>query len=202
MGRNEKIIMILVAVIVVLAVVLGVMFMQSADAKKRADLEIISNDTLNEGDSLSLQLNDENKNAISNEWINVKINDSNGKLAVNKTVKTNSKGKAKLDLDLESGNYAVAVGYAGNENYTCDNATQELAINDVHTQTLSTSSSNSYPKYNPAIGSYRTVESQNELALIETSSGQKYVLAGDGYYTYAGHDSMGYIKLGDFVGKY
>ena len=42
----------------------------------------------------------------------------------------------------------------------------------------------------------------DELTLIETSSGESFVLAGDGYYTYGGRDSQGYIELGTYVGKY
>ena len=36
-------------------------------------------------------------------------------------VKTNSKGKASLDLDLKKGKYIVNVTYVGNENYTGNN---------------------------------------------------------------------------------
>ena len=45
-------------------------------------------------------------------------------------VKTNSKGKAKLDLKLKKGNYKVNVSYGGNENYTGNNTTQKLKIKE------------------------------------------------------------------------
>ena len=41
-----------------------------------------------------------------------------------------------------------------------------------------------------------------EDRLIETSAGEKYVLGGDGYYTYAGTDSNGNYKIGTYMGKY
>lgn len=59
-----------------------------------------------------------------------------------------------------------------------------------------------YPKHSPIFGDYRLIERQYELAVIETSGGEYYVLAGDGYYTYGGHDPYGNIKLGSYVGKY
>ena len=45
-------------------------------------------------------------------------------------LKTNSKGKAKLDLDLKKGKYKVNVTYGGNENYTGNNTTQKLTIKE------------------------------------------------------------------------
>lgn len=200
--ENKNVIIILVAVIIVLAAILGVMLLQPTASKEPTKLVITSNDTLMEGDGMSFQLTDLNKTALPNEKLNVKIADSKGKPVINKTVKTNSYGKAKLDLDLKKGEYGVCVTFRGDDNYTQSNATQKLTVEESKAELVSASSANSYPKYNSAFGSYRTVESQQELALIETSGGQYYVLAGDGYYTYGGHDSKGYIKLGNFVGKY
>ena len=51
-------------------------------------------------------------------------------LFVDDVVKTNSKGKAKLDLDLKKGKYNVTVTYGGNENYTGNNTTQKLTIKE------------------------------------------------------------------------
>lgn len=59
-----------------------------------------------------------------------------------------------------------------------------------------------YPEHSSVLGDYRIVETQQELAVIETSGGEYYVLGGDGYHTYDGHDSQGNIKLGSYVGKY
>ena len=67
-------------------------------------------------------------------------------MVVDDVVKTNSKGKAKLDLDLKKGKYNVNVTYGGNENYTGNNTTQKLTIKEkvVQTQTASSSSSSSH----------------------------------------------------------
>ena len=126
-------------------------------------------------------------------------------MVVDDVVKTDNKGKAKLDLDLKKGKYKVKVSYGGNENYTGDNATQKLTIKEKTKKTDSKKNSvdtSVYSCHSPYFGNYRTVETQQELAVIETSNGEYYVFAGDGAYTFDGHDSQGHIKLGTYVGKY
>ena len=103
--ENKNIIIILIAIIVVLAVVAGVMFLQSGNAKEPTKVKITSDKTQYEGGKLSIQLTNLNKTAISKEKVNITITNKKGKVVVNETVKTNSKGKAKLDLDLKKGKY-------------------------------------------------------------------------------------------------
>ena len=102
----------MVAIIVVLAAVLGMIYLQSANAKEPSKIKITSNKTLTKGDSLS-----------------------------DNVVKTDSKGKAKLDLNLKKGKYNVNVTYGGNENYTGNNTTQKLTIKEEVVQTQSSESS-------------------------------------------------------------
>ena len=85
---------------------------------------------MTEGDNFSLQLTDLNKTALSKQKVNITVKNSKGKVVLNKTVKTNDKGKAKLDLDLKKGKYNVTVSYDGNENYTGNNITQKLTIKE------------------------------------------------------------------------
>ena len=139
--ENKKIITILLVIIVILCACLGIMFYQMTNAKQPTKLKITSNKTLYEGDSLSVKLTDKNKTAISNETVSILIVDKDGKMVLNKTVKTNSKGKAKLDINLTKGKYAVNVTYDGNKNYTGSNATQNLTVEEVVTQSVSDSSS-------------------------------------------------------------
>uniref|UniRef100_UPI0025E4C04B hypothetical protein n=1 Tax=uncultured Methanobrevibacter sp. TaxID=253161 RepID=UPI0025E4C04B len=73
---------------------------------------------------------DLNKTPLSKEIVNITITDKKGKVVVDDVVKTNSKGKAKLDLKLKKGNYKVNVSYGGNENYTGNNTTQKLKIKE------------------------------------------------------------------------
>ena len=195
--ENKNIIILLVAIIVVLGIVLGVMLMQP-EAKTPTKVKITSDDKQYEDGKLKIQLTDLNKTAISKEKVDITITDKNGKVVVSEKVKTDSKGKAKLDLDLEKGKYTVNVTYSGNENYTGNNTSQKLTIKEEVKETVSISSSNDYPEYNPSLGYYRSTGiSQDELGVVELSSGRYVVVAGDGYYEYGGLDAQGNIIMGN-----
>ena len=85
-----------------------------------------------------------NKTALSKQKVNVIVKNKKGKAVVNKTVKTNSKGNANLDLDLKKGEYKVNVTYKGNENYTGNNTTQKLKIKEEVVEVAPSVSSTSY----------------------------------------------------------
>lgn len=198
--ENRNVIMALIAVIVVLAVVLGVMFMHPGNAQQPTKLKITSDDKVYKGDELSIQLTDSNKTGLSGEIVNITIANSKGKVVVDDVVKTNSKGKAKLELNLKEGKYQVKVSYGGNENYTADNDTQKLTVKEGSTKSIS-SSSNDYPKYNSDLGYYRSTGiAQDEMGVVELASGRYIVIGGDGYYEYNGLDSQGNIMRGSFLG--
>ena len=145
--ENKNIIIILVAIIVVLAVVAGAMFLQSFNAKEPTKIKITSDKEQYEGGKLKIQLTDLNKTAISKQKVNITIKNKKGKVVVNETVKTNSKGKAKLDLDLKKGKYKVNVTYGGNENYTGNSTTQKLKIKEEVKETVSESNYESSSDY-------------------------------------------------------
>ena len=108
-------------------------------AKEPTKIKITSNKTLNEGDNLSVKLTDLNKTPLSKENVNITVKNDKGKVVANKTVKTDDKGNAKMDLKLKKGNYDVAVSYGGNENYTGNNTTQKLTIKEKVKETVSES---------------------------------------------------------------
>lgn len=140
--ENRNIIIALIAIIAVLALVLGVMFMQSANAKEPTKVRVTSNNTLTEGDAILIQLTDLNKTPLSKQKVNITVKNSKGKVVVNKTVVTNSKGLAKLDSNLKKGKYAVNVTYGGNENYTGNNTSQILTVKEETVQATVSQSTN------------------------------------------------------------
>lgn len=201
--ENRNIIIILVAVAIVLAVIAGAMFLQQGHAKEPTKLKITSDKKQTEGGKLNIQLTDLNKTALSKQKINITVKNKKGKVVVNKTIKTNSKGKAKLDLKLKKGTYTVNVTYGGNENYTGNTTTQKLTIKEKAKKTTSKKNSvdtSAYPDYSPNVGNYRLVETQQEIGLIETPDGNYYVITGDGIRTYEGRDSQGHIEFGSTIG--
>ena len=141
--ENKNIIIILVVIIAILALAVGIMFTQSIHAKEPTKIQITSNKTLYEGKDLTVKLTDLNKTPLAKEKVNITIKNSKGKVVANKTVKTDEKGNAKMDLNLKKGKYDVTVTYGGNKNYTGNNTTQELTIKEkANTQSGSGSTYN------------------------------------------------------------
>lgn len=188
----------MVAVIIILAVAVGVMYFQSMNVSEQSIVKITSDNALYEGNDLSVELSDLNKTPISDADIDIVIKDKDGDIVVNGMVKTDSKGKAKLNIDLSKGKYDVEAIFNGNDNFTLSNATQKLTIEEVKTETVS---SNDYPEYSADLGYYRSTGiTDGEFAVVELASGRQVVIAGDGYYEYNGKDAQGYIITGTFLG--
>ena len=146
--ESKNIIIILIVIIVILAAAIGFMALKPMHAKEPTKIKVTSNKTIYEGENISVKLTDLNKTPLSKQKINITIKDSKGKVVANKTVKTNSKGNAKLDLNLKKGKYDVSVSYDGNENYTGNNTTQKLTIKEKKEQTANTQSGSSSTYYN------------------------------------------------------
>ena len=164
METKNIIIVLLVIVVVVLAVILGSMFMPSLNAQKDSKIAIVGNKTLHEGDNLTVKLTDLNKTPIGKGAVNVTVTDKDGKVVVNESVKTNSKGKASVDLDLKPGKYSVNVTFGGNDNFTGNSTLKKIeikekeviekpAVNEQSTASDSGSSSSSEEDLRPAVDS-------------------------------------------------
>ena len=146
--ENRNIIIILIVIIVVLAAVIGVMLLNPDFGKEQTKIKITSDKEQLEGGELNIKLTDLNKTALSKQTVNIKITDNKGKVVVDEVVKTNSKGKAKLDLDLKKGKYKVNVTYGGNDKCAGCNASQKLKIKEaVAEETSSNSQSSSGTRY-------------------------------------------------------
>lgn len=78
MEDNKIIIVLLLIIAVILACILGLMILPSLHAQKDTKITITCNDTLHEGDKLTLKLTDLNKTPVENGAVNVRISDNNG----------------------------------------------------------------------------------------------------------------------------
>lgn len=129
--ENKNIIIILLIVVVILAAVAGFMLLNQSNAKDSTKIKITSDKSQYEDSAeLSIKLTDMNGTALSKEIVNITITDKKGKVVVDDVVKTNSKGNAKLDLNLKKGKYSVNVTYDGNENFTANHSSQNLTIKE------------------------------------------------------------------------
>lgn len=129
--ENKNIIIILLVVVVILAAVAGSMLLNQSNAKDSTKIKITSDKSQYEDSAeLSIKLTDMNGTVLSKEIVNITITDKKGKVVADDVVKTNSKGNAKLDLNLKKGKYSVNVTYDGNENYTANQSSQNLTIKE------------------------------------------------------------------------
>ncbi|MBO5151379.1 MAG: hypothetical protein J6B73_04345 [Methanobrevibacter sp.] len=117
------------------------MFLTSTNAKEPTDIKITSNNEQNEGGELSAILTDLNGTLLSNESVNITITNSEGKAVIENVVKTDLNGEAKLNLNLEKGEYNVNITYSGNAKYAQNNTNQKLTIKEAVTNTVSSTSS-------------------------------------------------------------
>jgi len=187
--ENRNVIIILVVVVIVLAVVAGAMFLKSGHAKEPTKVKITSDKKQFEGGKLKLQLTGLNKTALSKQNVNIIVKDKKGKVVVNETIKTNSKGNAKLDLDLKKGKYSVIAFYKGNENHTGNNTTQKLTIKEKVKKTASvdSSSSSQSDRFAGANWQKRThwddgTPVEGDLYLITTADGDYWTYENGNYY--------------------
>lgn len=136
MDKNQKII---IALIVIIAIILiGLAVAMPNFGKQQANLTIKSNDTINQGESIKIELTDVNGTPIENETVNVTLTDENG-TSDEKVAVTNKKGVAKVDVeDEDPGNYTVECTFEGNDNFTEDTIVEEVEIVEEDTSDIST----------------------------------------------------------------
>ena len=142
--ENNRIIIILllVIIIVLLACILTVMpNMNKQDVK----LAFISDSTINEGDSIEIQLTDMNGTPLANQSLNVTVTDENK--TDYHSILTNGDGKATLDIDKSAGDYGVSVRYGGNSNYRQSSISQNVTVKVPQTTSASTGSQSSELPY-------------------------------------------------------
>ena len=109
--------------------------------------------------------------------VNITIKNSKGKVVVDDVVKTDSKGKAKLDLKLKKGKYKVNVSYGGNENYTGNSTIQKLTIKEkkvVEAEPASSKSVTSNDDSNYYNGYSRSSFSEGQQAAIDDARAHGY----------------------------
>jgi len=182
--ENKNIIIILLVIILVLAVAIGFILLNPTHAKEPTKIKITSEKEQYKDGKLKIQLTDLNKTPLSKEVVNIKITNKNGKVVVDDVVKTDSKGKAKLDLKLKKGKYKVNVSYGGNENFTGNSTIQKLTIKEkkvVEAEPASSKSVTSNDDSNYYNGYSRSEFSEGEQAAIDEARANGYASPADYY---------------------
>lgn len=103
----------IIGVIIVIAVIAIIAFGYISANSHITKVDILSNSTLKNGDSVVIQLNDKYGNVYPQENIDVKILDDSG-WANKYSVTTDSNGKASIKLTaFDNGNYTIHTNYNG-----------------------------------------------------------------------------------------
>ncbi len=125
---KAKSLLILIIVVVLIIAMGAFFFIQSNSHNTKVD--VISNSTLKNGDSVQIVLKDDYRNVYPNEPIHIKILDDSG-WAENYDVVTDNEGEASVVLStFENGNYTVHTIYNGTLFNKAYHGVDSLVIDD------------------------------------------------------------------------
>ncbi len=176
---DKNIIIIIALVVAVIAILAGAFAVMPNMNKQDTNLTLMSNSTINEGDSIVIKLTDSDGNLLVNQTVNVSVTDNN-KTSSQYSLVTNETGFGVLKLDKTAGKYNVSISYGGNDKYNGCNVTQTLTIkdnsNETDTQQSSATSSSSNSKDNEDYynGYSRDEFSPGEQAAIDDARANGY----------------------------
>ncbi|WP_298521286.1 hypothetical protein [uncultured Methanobrevibacter sp.] len=129
MEDKNIIIVLLVIIAIILAFIVGYMFMPSLNAKKDCKITITSNSSLYDGDTITFKLTDMEGAGISNQNVSITLIGEDG-TEDSYSIITDNNGGGGLKLNEITGNYVVNCTYAGNENFSANSTSQDLEIRE------------------------------------------------------------------------
>ena len=102
-----------IAAIILIVIVGAVAFVFISSNSHNTKVDVISNKTLKNGDSVRIQLHDEYRNVYPGEGVDIKILDDSG-WPTKYNVTTDSNGEGAVELaTFENGNYTIHTNYNG-----------------------------------------------------------------------------------------
>lgn len=120
----NKNIIIAILVVIIIAAAAAFMFGQS-NAKTETQINIISDDNVQNGEQVQFELKDKQGNAISGQNLNITFNNQKY------SIPTDQNGKAALTINgVSAGSYDVSAEYAGNDKYDGCNAKEKITVTD------------------------------------------------------------------------
>lgn len=183
---ENKTIILMLLVIIALLLVGGIMIVRpQSNELVVSQITLNSNDTLHDGDYISISLSDAIGNPLANQVVNITIVDAKGAQNPQHVI-TDGMGNGILQLNgLASGKYTVNITYGGNENTCGANLTKNIEIKEVQKQTKSSDSSSS--RFSDAQWSKRSywddgTPTKGEVYLIVTKDGDLWTYDNGKYY--------------------
>nr|WP_294998548.1 hypothetical protein [uncultured Methanobrevibacter sp.] len=120
---------IITIIIILLIIAVGAFFFIQANSHN-TKVDVISNNTLKNGDAVKIVLNDEYRNVYPGEQVHIKILDDSG-WANNYDVVTDDKGAASIVLSTyDNGNYTIHTNYNGTLFNKAYHGVNNLVIDD------------------------------------------------------------------------
>lgn len=112
-------------IIIIIAVILAIFAVSSLFVIKESQIEIISNDTVHNGDSINIKLSDIDGNPLSNELVKIVMMDNKGKRQ-SYSITTDSNGIADTTVaNKDPGRLTINATFEGNEKF---NSTNEVKL--------------------------------------------------------------------------
>ncbi|MDO5859154.1 Ig-like domain-containing protein [Methanobrevibacter sp.] len=128
----DRKIVIVLAIVVVIAVLVGLVALNPNQGKDATSINILTSSALKNGDAVKFQLTDSKGNSISGEEILISLSD--GETKNNYSITTDNDGRGSLVLkDMAPGNYSIMLSYNGNDKYNASNVVQKLVIEENDT---------------------------------------------------------------------
>ena len=112
-------------IMLIIAVILTIFAVSSLFGIKESQIEIISNDTVHNGDSINIKLSDIGGNPLSNESVKIVMMDNKGKRQFY-SITTDSNGIEDTTVaNKDPGRLTINVTFEGNEKF---NSTNEVKL--------------------------------------------------------------------------
>lgn len=126
----NKNILIAILVVVIIGVAAFAIFSTSTPQKMNTEFDILTDNSLENGDQFQFQLKEQNGSAIAGETVKIGFNDSNGNMETFEVV-TDSNGRGALNIENEdSGSHEITLAYDGNDKYNECSLKLSITIED------------------------------------------------------------------------
>ena len=117
-------------IIIIIDVILAIFAVSSLFGIKESQMEIISNDTVHNGDSINIKLSDIDGHPLSNESVKIVMMDNKGKRQ-SYSITTDSNGIADTTVaNKDSGRLTINATFEGNEKFNSSNAVKLIKVRE------------------------------------------------------------------------
>ena len=117
-------------IIIIIDVILAIFAVSSLFGIKESQMEIISNDTVHNGDSINIKLSDIDGHSLSNESVKIVMMDNKGKRQ-SYSITTDSNGIADTTVaNKDPRRLTINATFEGNEKFNSSNAVKLIKVRE------------------------------------------------------------------------